>query len=181
MIQRCLAIFTRDFSDIFAVNNLDGINPVNIGGARDFGPVGDVGAAAIPFVTDRTEGLPLRGRPTFSVGFPRVQMQIFMQALRENGLLRVLAEPNLVAVSGQEASFLAGGEVPVPLATDERINAAWPEYEAALKAASVKYEAHIYPNTQHGFNNDTTPRYDQTAARLAWERTMAFFGKHLKA
>ena len=66
-------------------------------------------------------------------------------------------------------------------ATDERINAAWPEYEAALKAANVKYEAHIYPNTQHGFNNDTTPRYDQAAAKLAWERTMAFFGKHLKA
>ncbi len=64
-------------------------------------------------------------------------------------------------------------------ATDERINASWPEYEAALKAASVKYEAHIYPNTQHGFNNDTTPRYDQAAAKLAWERTMAFFKQHL--
>ena len=64
-------------------------------------------------------------------------------------------------------------------ATDERINAAWPEYEAALKAANVKYEAHVYPNTQHGFNNDTTPRYDQAAAKLAWERTMAFFKQHL--
>lgn len=64
-------------------------------------------------------------------------------------------------------------------ATDERINAAWPEYEAALKAANVKYEAHIYPNTQHGFNNDTTPRYDEAAAKLAWQRTVDFFKKHL--
>jgi carboxymethylenebutenolidase len=62
---------------------------------------------------------------------------------------------------------------------DERINAGWPPYEAALKAAGVNYTAHVYPKTQHGFNNDTTPRYDAAAAKLAWERTMAFFNKHL--
>jgi carboxymethylenebutenolidase len=66
-------------------------------------------------------------------------------------------------------------------AVDERINAAWPAYEAALKEAKVKYEAHTYAGTQHGFNNDTTPRFDAAAAKLAWERTMAFFGKQLKA
>jgi carboxymethylenebutenolidase len=60
-------------------------------------------------------------------------------------------------------------------ANDERINAAWPAYEAALKAAGVRYEAHTYPGTQHGFNNDTTPRYDPAAAQLAWERTLAAF------
>ncbi len=60
-------------------------------------------------------------------------------------------------------------------ANDERINAAWPAYEAALKAAGVRYEAHTYPGTQHGFNNDTTPRYDAAAAQLAWERTLAAF------
>ena len=64
---------------------------------------------------------------------------------------------------------------------DERINASWPAYEAALKAANVRYEAFIYEGAQHGFNNDTTPRYDEKSAKLAWERTMAFFGKHLKA
>ncbi len=64
---------------------------------------------------------------------------------------------------------------------DERVNAAWPEYEAALKAAGAHYEAHVYPGTQHGFNNDTTPRYDEKAAKLAWERTMAFFAKHLRS
>ena len=65
-------------------------------------------------------------------------------------------------------------------AVDERINAAWPAYEAALKAAAVPYTAHQYPGTQHGFNNDTTPRYDAAAARLAWDRTLAFFNQHLR-
>ena len=64
-------------------------------------------------------------------------------------------------------------------AVDERINAAWPAYEAALKAAGARFEMHQYPGTQHGFNNDTTPRYDAAAARLAWERTVAFFRQHL--
>lgn len=64
-------------------------------------------------------------------------------------------------------------------AVDERINAAWPAYEAALKAAGVKHAAYQYPNTQHGFNNDTTPRYDAAAAKLAWERTVAHFRTNL--
>lgn len=62
---------------------------------------------------------------------------------------------------------------------DERINAAWPAYEAALKAAGVNYTAYRYPGTQHGFNNDTTPRYDAAAAKLAWERTVAFLKSQL--
>jgi carboxymethylenebutenolidase len=64
--------------------------------------------------------------------------------------------------------------------TDERINASWPDYESALKKANVRYERHLYPGTQHGFNNDTTPRYDAGAAKLAWERTLAHFNKHLR-
>lgn len=63
---------------------------------------------------------------------------------------------------------------------DERITAGWPAYEAALKAAGVKYEAHVYPGVQHGFNNDTTPRFDEAAAKLAWQRTIAFFNKNLR-
>lgn len=63
--------------------------------------------------------------------------------------------------------------------TDERINAGWPKYEEALKAAGASYEAFTYAGTQHGFNNDTTPRFDATAAKLAWDRTIAFFRKHL--
>ena len=63
--------------------------------------------------------------------------------------------------------------------TDERINAGWPAYEAALKENKKKYEAFIYPGTQHGFNNDTTPRYDAAAAKLAWSRTVDFFKKNV--
>jgi carboxymethylenebutenolidase len=62
---------------------------------------------------------------------------------------------------------------------DPRINAAWPATEAAMKTAGVAYEAHHYPGTQHGFHNDTTPRYDAAAAELAWKRTVEFFGEHL--
>jgi carboxymethylenebutenolidase len=63
---------------------------------------------------------------------------------------------------------------------DERINASWPAYEQALKAANVRYERFLYPGTQHGFHNDTTPRYDAAAAKLAWERTVAFFDKYVR-
>jgi len=65
-------------------------------------------------------------------------------------------------------------------ANDERVNASWPPYEAALKAAGVKYTAHVYPDTQHGFHNDTTPRYDAEAAELAWRRTVEFFNRTLR-
>lgn len=63
---------------------------------------------------------------------------------------------------------------------DERINAGWPAYETALKEAGVNYEAHTYPNVQHGFNNDTTPRYDAGTAKLAWDRTVSFFNVYLR-
>ena len=63
---------------------------------------------------------------------------------------------------------------------DERINAGWPAYESALKTAGVKFEMFKYPGTQHGFNNDTTPRYDEKAAKLAWGRTVEFFEKNLR-
>jgi carboxymethylenebutenolidase len=64
--------------------------------------------------------------------------------------------------------------------TDERVNATWPPYEAALKAAGVKYSAHTYEGTQHGFHNDTTPRFDAKAAKLAWKRTLALFKRTLR-
>lgn len=83
--------------------------------------------------------------------------------------------PNLEDVPKIKAAMLIqSAEV------DERINASWPDYEKALKAANVKYERYQYPGTQHGFNNDTTPRYDAAAAKLAWERTLAHFNKYLR-
>jgi carboxymethylenebutenolidase len=63
---------------------------------------------------------------------------------------------------------------------DKRLVEGWPAYEAALKAAGVRYEGYVYPNANHGFHNDTTPRYDETAAKLAWERTVAWFNKYLR-
>ncbi|HEY9531064.1 MAG TPA: dienelactone hydrolase family protein [Burkholderiales bacterium] len=62
---------------------------------------------------------------------------------------------------------------------DERVNSMWPTFEQALKSAKVPHEMHKYPGTQHGFHNDSTPRYNEAAAKLAWERTMAFFKKNL--
>jgi len=85
------------------------------------------------------------------------------------------AAPNLADVPRIRAPLLlqfAGN--------DERINAMWPPYEAALKAAHAKYEAFVYPGVEHGFNNDTTPRFDAKAAALAWQRTLAFFAQNLR-
>jgi len=62
---------------------------------------------------------------------------------------------------------------------DKRVNAGWPAYEVALKANKKEYTAHMYPGTNHGFHNDTTPRYDKEAATLAWKRTIAFFKEKL--
>jgi carboxymethylenebutenolidase len=62
---------------------------------------------------------------------------------------------------------------------DERINAMWPDYEKALKAAGASYEMFTYPGTQHGFHNNSTPRYQEAAAKLSWERTIAHFKKNL--
>jgi len=62
---------------------------------------------------------------------------------------------------------------------DKGVNATWPDYEASLKANRVSYEKHIYSGTRHGFHNNSTPRYDEAAAKLAWDRTIAFFKEHL--
>jgi carboxymethylenebutenolidase len=83
--------------------------------------------------------------------------------------------PNLEDVPKIKAAMLINSAE-----VDERINASWPDYEKALKAANVRYERFQYPGTQHGFNNDTTPRYDEKSAKLAWERTVAHFNKYLR-
>ena len=84
-------------------------------------------------------------------------------------------QPNAEDVPAIEAPLLIhyGG-------LDERINKGWPAYEAALKANGKTYTAHIYEGANHGFHNDTTPRYDEEAATLAWDRTIAFFGETLR-
>jgi carboxymethylenebutenolidase len=84
------------------------------------------------------------------------------------------AAPETAAVSSIKAPLLIHYAE-----SDERINALWPAFEAALKASEVPYEVYIYPGTQHGFHNNSTPRYQEAAAKLSWERTIAFFKKQL--
>ena len=106
------------------------------------------------------------------------------------GIVNMLATrlPDLAAAVpfyGNQPSADDAAKIKAPLLihyaeNDERINAGWPAYEAALKAHNVPYQMFKYPGTQHGFNNDTTPRYDAEAAKLAWGRTVEFFNKHLR-
>src|SRR4029453_9866229 len=84
--------------------------------------------------------------------------------------------------AGAQTAAVAAIKAPLMIQcaeNDERINAMWPAFEAALKAAGVPCEMHIYPGTQHGFHNNSTPRYHEPSGKLAWERTIAFFKKHL--
>ncbi len=82
-----------------------------------------------------------------------------------------------------DAEFVPDIQAPLMLqyaGLDERVNAGWPAYEAALQAHDKDYAVHFYPDVNHGFHNDTTPRYDEEAAKLAWERTINFFNSKLK-
>ena len=86
---------------------------------------------------------------------------------------------------GRQVSTEDAAKIKAPLLLnfaehDDGVNKTWPAYETALKANKVRYQAHIYPGTNHGFHNDTTPRYDEAAAKLAWSRTLDFFKQHLK-
>ena len=95
--------------------------------------------------------------------------------------------PDLAASApfyGRQAAAADVPKIKAPLllhyaGLDKRINGGWPAYEAALKANGKEYAAHIYPGVNHGFHNDTTPRYDKASAELAWSRTIAFFGAKL--
>lgn len=86
---------------------------------------------------------------------------------------------------GGQPSAEEAAQIKAPLmiqyaSLDERVNAGWPDYEAALKANDVDYVMHMYEGVNHGFHNNTTPRYDEEAATLAWDRTISFFRKNLK-
>ena len=97
--------------------------------------------------------------------------------------------PDLAAAApfyGRQVSAEDAAKIQAPLllhyaANDQGVTGGWPAFEAALKANNKVYTAYVYPNTQHGFHNDTTPRYDEAAAKLAWERTLEFFNKYLRA
>jgi len=105
------------------------------------------------------------------------------------GVVNTLATrmPDLAAgvpFYGEQPSAEATARIKAPLlihyaGLDTRLDAGWPAWEEALKANHVRYEMHMYPNVNHGFHNDTTPRYDEAAATLAWKRTLDFFAEHL--
>ena len=83
------------------------------------------------------------------------------------------------AVSSDDVSKIEATLMIIYAGTDPRINAMWPEYEAALLDNDVKYEMHMFEGTLHGFHNNSTPRYNETGAALAWNKTVGFFRKHL--
>jgi carboxymethylenebutenolidase len=106
------------------------------------------------------------------------------------GIVNMLAvrEPGLAAAVpfyGVQPSAADTANIKAPLlihyaGLDERIDSGWPAWKAALDAHHVRYQEFTYPNVNHGFHNDTTPRYDEAAAKLAWSRTIAFFNQHLR-
>ncbi|MEO6928950.1 MAG: dienelactone hydrolase family protein [Casimicrobiaceae bacterium] len=115
-----------------------------------------------------------------AVGFCFGGGMVNMLAVREPGLAAAVpfygAQPNAEDTARIRAPMLIHYA-----ALDDRIDAGWPAFETALKAHGVKYEMFMYANTNHGFHNDTTPRYDEAAAKLAWSRTIAFFNSHLRS
>jgi len=127
-----------DFGHGFLVNQLGGINPINIGAAAD-----TLATGTIPFMTGEN-GIPLSPTVPLSVGFPRVQMQFFIKALADNSLLRILAEPNLVAISGETASFLAGGEFPIPVPQGvDKVTVEFKEFGVKLNFTPVVKGQHL--------------------------------------
>jgi len=116
-----------NFRDGFIVNQLGGINPINMGAAADA-----LVTRNMPFLTGE-DGVPISSATTLSLGFPRAQMQLFLRAMADNSLLKILAEPNLVAISGETASFLAGGEFPIPVPQgNQQVTIDWREFGVRL-------------------------------------------------
>jgi carboxymethylenebutenolidase len=131
--------------------------------------------AAVPFLKSRPEYNGSVGAVGFCFGGGIVNMM----AVRFPDLAAAVpfygAQPSAVDTASIKAPLLihyAG--------LDERIDAGWPAWKEALDRNHVRYQEYTYPNVNHGFHNDTTPRYDEAAAKLAWSRTLAFFGEHLK-
>jgi carboxymethylenebutenolidase len=131
--------------------------------------------AAVPFVESRPECNGKVGAVGFCFG---------------GGIVNMMAVrfPELAAAVpfyGMQPSAADTAKIKAPLlihyaGLDERLDAGWPAWKQALDADHVRYTEYTYPNVNHGFHNDTTPRYDEAAAKLAWSRTLAFFDKYLR-
>ena len=131
--------------------------------------------AAVPFLKSRAEC----NGSTGAVGF------CFGGGVANGMAVRFPDLGAAVPFYGRQPSAADTAKIKAPLlihyaGEDAGINAGWPAWEEALKKDKVRYTAYIYPGAQHGFHNDTTPRYDEAAAKLAWSRTLAFFNANLK-
>jgi len=131
--------------------------------------------SAVDFLKARSESTGKIG----AVGFCAGGEMVNLMAVRFPDLAAA------VPYYGRQAAAADVPKIKAPLlihyaSTDENINKGWPEFEAALKAAGTRYQMHMYPNAQHGFHNDTTPRYDEALAKLSWTRTLAFFRENLR-
>ena len=131
--------------------------------------------AAVPFLKSRPE---CNGR-IGAVGFCYGGGIVNLMAVRFPDLAAA------VSFYGVQPSAADTAKIKAPLlihyaGLDERIDAGWPAWQKALDANHVRYAMHMYAGVNHGFHNDTTPRYDEAAATLAWSRTIAFFDRHLK-
>jgi len=131
--------------------------------------------AAVPFLKSRPE---CNGRDG-AVGFCFGGTVVNQMAVRFPDLAAA------VPFYGTQPSAADTAKIKAPLlihyaGLDERVDAGWPAWKEALDRNHVRYQAYTYPNVNHGFHNDTTPRYDEAAAKLSWSRTLAFFDEHLK-
>ena len=131
--------------------------------------------AAVPFVGSRPECSSQVGAVGFCFGGGIVNTM----AVRIRDLAAAVpfygAQPSAADTAKIKAALLIHYA-----SEDPRIDAGWPAWKEALDRYHVRYREYTYPNTYHGFHNDTTPRYDEAAAKLAWSRTLAFFAEHLK-
>ena len=105
--------------------------------------------------------------------------------MRSISPIRPSMDPTAVCTRSIWAAVITAAKITAPIlahyaGNDPGVNAGIPAYEAALKANNKKYEIFVYAGTQHGFHNDTTPRYDEAAAKLAWSRSLEFFNKNLR-
>jgi carboxymethylenebutenolidase len=131
--------------------------------------------AAVPYLKSRPDTTGKIGAVGFCFGGGVVNAMAVRYPDLAGGVPYYGAQPNPADV----------GKIKSPLliqyaSEDPNINKGIPAFEEALKANKVRYEMHVYPNTQHGFHNDTTPRYDESAAKLSWQRTVDFFNKSVK-
>ena len=132
--------------------------------------------AAVPFLKSRAESSGRVGAVGFCFGGGIVNAMAVRYADLAGGVPFYGTQPAAADVPKIRSPLLVQYA-----SNDERINAGWPAYESALKASGVKYEMYMYPNTEHGFHNDTTPRYNEAAAKLAWQRTVDFFNKNVRS